>query len=370
MKKLILGLLFLVVSASIFAQTTNDVLNLLIRNKTITQQEADSIRAEAAIKQQDLDANKKSFLTSASRPVQFSGYTQIRYQFPEQSGKIDGFDIRRARFDVRGNISPYFGYRLQADFAGTPKLLDAYMEIKVFDYLNLTIGEAKIPFSFENLISSSKRELIDRSQVVEALVARGTDVIGNQNGRDIGVQLGGSLLKYKNNYLFDYKIGLFNGSGINTADKNKNKDIAGRFIAHPMKGLDFGGSFYSGVGNFGTPTATNQDRNRLGFEATYEYQRFFTRGEYIQGKDGAIKRNGWYAEAGYFIVPSRFEMVLRYDWYDPNAAISKNATTAYVIGAVYQFNNWARIQASFTMNKEEGAEIKNNLGAILFQISF
>ena len=37
--------------------------------------------------------------------------------------------------------------------------------------------------------------MIDRSQVVEALVARGKDVIGNQNGRDIGIQIGGGILK-------------------------------------------------------------------------------------------------------------------------------------------------------------------------------
>ena len=60
MKKLIFSFIFLLISISNFAQTTNDVLNLLIKNKTITQEEADSVRAEAAIKQQDLDANKKS----------------------------------------------------------------------------------------------------------------------------------------------------------------------------------------------------------------------------------------------------------------------------------------------------------------------
>ncbi len=45
--------------AIIFSQNSNDILNLLISNKTITQQQADSIRAEAALKQQETDANKK-----------------------------------------------------------------------------------------------------------------------------------------------------------------------------------------------------------------------------------------------------------------------------------------------------------------------
>ena len=370
MKKLILGWIFLMLTGINFAQTTNDVLNLLIKNKTITQEEADSIRAEAAIKQQDLDANKKSFPPSASRPIQFSGYTQVRYQFLEQTGKIDGFDIRRARLDLKGNISPYFSYRFQADLAGTAKLIDAYAEIKLYDYLNITIGQAKIPFSFENLSSSNKRESIDRSQVVEALVARGTDIIGNQNGRDIGVQVGGSLIKHERRFLLDYRIGLFNGSGINQADKNKNKDIVGRLVIHPLTALDFGGSFYSGVGNFGTPAATNQDRNRYGFEFNYEYQRFFVRGEFIEGKDGAIKRNGWYGQTGYFLIPAKLQLMLKYDVYDPNANLSKNISTGYLIGATYHFNTWSRIQAGFTVYKEEGTEVKNNVGVIQYQIGF
>ena len=47
---------FISISASL-AQSTNDILNLLILNKTITQEQADSIRADAAIKQQEIDAN-------------------------------------------------------------------------------------------------------------------------------------------------------------------------------------------------------------------------------------------------------------------------------------------------------------------------
>lgn len=370
MKKLILVLILCTASFINIAQTTNDVLELLIRNKTIMQEQADSIRSEAAIKQQDMDANKKFFSPTASRLISLSGYTQVRYLFQQETGKTDGFDIRRARLDVRGNVSPYFSYRLQTDFAGTPKLLDAYAEIKIYDYLNFTIGQAKIPFSAENLASSNKMESIDRSQVVEALVARGKDEIGNQNGRDIGVQVGGSFGKFENRFLFDYKIGVFNGAGINSADKNENKDVVGRLIAHPVKGLDFGGSYYTGTGNFGKPTPTNQDRERYGIELNYEYKRFFVRGEFIAGKDGAIKRNGWYAQTGYYLIPARLQLIAKYDTYDTNTSAANDISTAYLIGGTYIFNNWSRIQAGYTIRQEEGPAIKNNLGVVQYQISF
>jgi len=368
MKKQILALILGLASFTTFAQTTNDVLDLLIKNKTISQEQADSVRAEAAIKQQDIDANKKSFFVTTSRLIQLSGYSQIRYRFQQDTKSSDGFDIRRARLDIRGNVSPYFSYRLQTDFAVTPKLLDAYGEIKINDYLNFTIGQAKIPFSLENLASSNKMESIDRSQVVEALVARSKDTIGNHNGRDIGLQVGGSFGKIKNRFLFDYKIGVFNGAGINQDDKNDYKDIVGRLVIHPVKGFDFGGSYYIGIS--GKLTTANQDRKRVGIELSYEVKRFSAHGEFIEGKDGLVKRNGWYAQAGYYLIPAKFQLIAKYDIYDANTSKSNDVSTAYLIGGTYIFNNWSRIQAGYTVKREEGPEIANNFGVVQYQISF
>lgn len=371
MKKLFLFLILISSSLINLAQTTNDVLDLLIKDKILTQEEADSARVEAAIKQHELDINKKSFFVTTGRLIQLSGYTQIRYRNQDESGKTDGFDVRRARLDVKGNLTPHFSYRLQTDFASSPKLLDAYADIKIFNFLNFTIGQAKIPFSLENLASSNKMESIDRSQVVEALVARGKDPIGNQNGRDIGIQVGGSLLKYKWRYLLDYKIGVFNGSGINSEDKNENKDIVGRLIYHPFKGIDLGGSYYTGKGNFGTPSPTNQDRTRYGIELSCDYKSYTFRSEFISGKDGIVNKKGWYAQAGCYVIPQKLQVIIKYDVYDPNASISNNLSSNYIIGGTYNFNTWSRIQAGYTFNKTEGIKVAhNNLGVLQYQISF
>ena len=154
MKKILLIILIwggLVFSAK--SQSTDDVLNLLIQKNVVSQKDADSIRAEAAITSQANLAKVKAFPINAARKITVAGYTQVRYQALEETGKIDGFDIRRARVDLKGTFSPYWGYRLQFDLAGTPKLIDAYAELKLNDYFNFTIGQAKIPFSLENLAS-------------------------------------------------------------------------------------------------------------------------------------------------------------------------------------------------------------------------
>jgi phosphate-selective porin OprO/OprP len=365
--------IFLLFFTDSFSQSTNDVLNLLILNKTISQMQADSIRAEGALNQQQADASRKSFFLTAARQILLTGYSQVRFQTFQESGKHNGFDIRRARVDLKGSVTPYFSYRLQADLVDKPKLIDAYGEIKLTDYFSITAGQFKIPFSMENLTSSNKLEMIDRSQVVEALVARSKDVIGNQNGRDIGVQVGGTLLKVKDISLIEYRLGVFNGSGINVADTaNNEKDISGRLIFTPVKGFSFGGSFYSGWEKAIKPDVAGkgQTRNRFGGEASYVSNRFSLKGEYIAGKDGKTNRAGWYIQTGYFVIPQKLQVLGKYDVYDPNTSTPDNISTNYVFGANYNFNTWSRLQAFYTIRQEEGTTVKNNFLSVQYQIGF
>jgi hypothetical protein len=379
MKKILLIILIsggLVFSAK--SQSTDDVLNLLIQKNVVSQKDADSIRAEAAIASQANLAKVKSFPINAAKKITIAGYTQVRYQALEETGKVDGFDIRRARLDVKGNISPYWSYRVQFDLAGTPKLIDAYAELKLNDYFNFTIGQAKIPFSLENLASSNKLELIDRSQAVEALVARGKDVGGNQNGRDIGIQLGGTILKVKDRPVVDYRLGVYNGSGINTTDTNEKKDFATRLIVHPVVGLDISAALYNGsrfvpevkAGTVVTTPSKNVDRNRYGFDLNYDLKDLAIRGEYIHGTDDLIDREGYYFQAGYYFLQKKLQLIAKYDFYDTDKAKADNASTWYVFGANYNFNTNVRLQANYTVKQEEGTSIDNNFASIQFQIGF
>jgi phosphate-selective porin len=345
----------------------------LISNKSVTQEQADSIRADAAIKQQETEAVRKSFWLSAARQMQLTGYTQIRYQNLDEPNKNNGFDIRRARLDLKGNVTPFFGFRLQAEFADRPKILDAYAEIKLADYFTITAGQFKLPFSLENLTSSNKLEMIDRAQSVEALAARGKDVIGNQNGRDLGIQVGGVILKNKNGALLEYRLGIFNGSGINIADTaNEAKDVGGRLVVNPIKGLSFGVSAYNGWDKAIKPDEKGQSqvRNRFGMEASYVNPRLSARGEYIQGQDGVTDRKGWYLQAGYFIIPQKLQFLAKYDTYDPSTSKADNISILYVIGANFNFNSWSRLQAFYTFREEEGASVNNNYFSLQYQIGF
>lgn len=360
------------------AQSTDDILNVLIQKNLIAQKDADSLRAEAAIAAQTNLAKIKAFPINAGKKITVAGYTQVRYQALDEPGKIDGFDIRRARLDVKGAISPYWGYRVQFDLAGSPKLIDAYAELKLNDYFNFTIGQAKIPFSLENLTSSNKLELIDRSQAVEALVARGKDVGGNQNGRDIGVQLGGTIWKLKDRPVLDYRMGVYNGSGINTTDTNEKKDFATRLIVHPVVGLDLGAALYNGsrfvpevkTGTVVTTPAKNVDRNRYGFDLSYDYKNLGIRGEYLHGTDELTDREGYYIQGGYYFLEKKLQLLAKYDFYDANKSKADDASTWLVFGANYNFNANTRLQFNYTIKQEEGTSIDNNYASLQFQIGF
>jgi phosphate-selective porin len=351
------------------SQTTNDILNLLIQRKVVTQEEADSLRSEDALKQQEAEAKKKSFNVTGTKPLQIAGYGQVRYQINDESGKIDGFDIRRAYLDIKGKLSSRWSYRIQSDFAGTPKIIDIFAEYKLNDYLNFTFGQFALPFSLENITSNTKTDFIDRSQVVEALVSRGKDVIGNHNGRDIGVQTAGTLIKLNEKALVDYKIGLFNGSGINAADKNESKDVVTRIIFHPIEGLDFGASYYNGHGNWGTPVK-NRKRNRLGFELSYVLENLSFSSEFINGQDASVKKQGYYIQAGYYVVPKKLQLVGKVDTFDPNTDIDKNASSWYIAGLNYTISPNIRLQVNYTFKEEQGTKADNNLAAVQLQASF
>lgn len=353
-----------------YSQSTNDLLNLLIEKKIIKQEEADSLRSEAAIKQQEADAKRKSFPVGASKVLQLSGYTQIRYQNLEESGKIDGFDIRRARLDFKANISPYFILRIQPELAGSSaKLLDAYGEIRINESFNITIGQQKVALSLENQASDIKYEAIDRSQVVEALVARSKDVIGSFNGRDIGIQINGGIFKINDRPLFDYYLGLYNGNGYNPADNNESKDVAARLVFHPITGLDLGGSYYDGLAYYGAP-ARSHGRTRYGYEGSYESKSFSLRAEYLKGHDWLTRKEGYYVLAAYYILPQKLQITAKLDSYDSDSEVADNTSNWYVAGINYYFNPNANLKFGYYFKNEESKDINNNAAILQFHIGF
>ncbi|HTK22372.1 MAG TPA: porin [Mucilaginibacter sp.] len=373
--KRILLILVLLVSAVVSkAQQNEDLLNILIKKNLITQEEADSIRSDQAVKAQakkDKEKDNQHLISIGSKALQISGLIQERYQGFQQKGVNDAFDLHRARLIVSGNITDNWSYYTQTELGGTGvKLVDAYTSYRVADYLRFQVGQFKIPFSLESLTSDGLLEFIDRSQVVEALAGRSKDVIGNQQGRDIGAQISGSFAKLDDHYLFDYTFGVFNGAGYDvTTDNNDRKDWAGRFGVHPIKNLDLGADIYEGKG---IPTGGTKDqaRNRYGFDGRYILGPLSLTAEYDHGTDAAIQKDGWFAQAGYYLIP-QIQVVARYDTFDPNKLIATDRTKIYSGGVNFFFNKWTKLAIDYLDRREETAtQVKNNIFEAQLQLAF
>jgi len=371
----VIVLLFSAVASK--AQQNDELLNLLIKKNVITEPEADSLRADLAVKEQqqkDKDKENQHGITIGSKALQISGLIQTEYEGFEQSTKTNTFLLHRARLDVKGSVTDDWSYEVYTEFAGvTPKLLDAYTTYKVADYLKFTAGQFKVPFSAESLVADADLEFIDRSLVVNGLAGRSTDVIGNQNGRDIGAQLSGSFAKLNDHYLFDYYFGVFNGAGYDvTTDNNNHKDIAGRLVIHPITNLSIGADFYAGQDVFavGSAAAATHKRNRQGIDGRYVWGNLSLTAEYDKGTDNIINRNGWFGQAAYFVIPKHLQLAARYDTYDPTQTITTDRTTNYAGGINYFFNKWAKFTVDYVDVREQTVQIKNNLLEAQLQLTF
>jgi len=373
----------LIASASL-ASEVDSLLDLLVKKGVVTEEEASGLRQELeAQKTAEYElaflkaeaAKKKGTAVTAKTKVRISGYAQIRGT--ASAAENDSFIIRRARVSLASEIDPRWDYKLQVDFGNIartavtsvdfaksktkttsvqrPVLLDAQVNYALSETARLSVGQFKIPFSYENLVSSTELDTINRAQVVEKLVP-GRD-IGSQ-GRDLGLLFTGSEER------LDYAFGVFNGAGINAADDNDQKDLAARLVFHPDKALAVGASWYDGRAG-----AAGSTRDRIGGEVSYREGPWTVRGEYVAGKDASIRKAGWYAHAGYRFHP-KWEGVVRFDRFDPDRDSGDDRTDVLTLGFNHFISEGVKIQVNYERKEEEGTAVSNDVLLAQLQVKF
>lgn len=302
--------------------------------------------------------NDKEFPVLTSQTLKLSGFTQVRYAYQEED--INGFRIKRARLALQGNILKKINYTLQIDTVKSPILLDAKIEISVIPQATLTLGQFKVPFSIENLTSSSALDTINRSKTVENLCP-GRD-IGAQ-GRDIGVIVQGQFLKT------EYTFGVFNGSGINKNDDNNIKDIAGRLVFYPADFLRLGLSLYNGK-HSSHPGASGVKRVRTGVDISLTQGQLSLKGEYIFGKDDQTDKYGWYLQGGYYLIPEKIQPIVKYDSFNSDKNIQGNRIEVITLGLNWFFSKKTKFQINYELHKENPKKTSKNVILAQLQAGF
>jgi phosphate-selective porin OprO/OprP len=257
---------------------------------------------------------------SAQSLIQFHGYLQAR--FTDQPGTSDRLEIRRARLIVSGDPLPGFSFKLQGDFAKSPYLMDAFLGYRFSRQLALSLGQMKIPFSGESLVSDDQNAPVSRSRAVLTL-APGRDT--GVQGRDVGALVSGAI--GSNGHSLDYSGGVFRGQTLVHAPRVHDQATALRIVGHPFRGVSIAANWYSSFKVENGPVKRRED-----LEGSWQRGRMRIAVEEILARDGLLKRRGGYLE-GVWRVAGSWEALMRADWL--NTAIEKpNAgSIAYIAGA-------------------------------------
>ena len=301
--------------------------------------------------------------------ITLEGYAQLGYSYNDAvGGKTNTFEIKRAILMARGKITDRWSCYFMYSFANTARILEAYTEYQFLPGLTARIGEFKTAFSIENPLSPSVVELISTySQAVNYLVGNDSSdpLFGSNGGRDLGLMIYGNVF---NNFL-SYKLALMNGQGINKKDGNNQKDIVGTLIANPTKWLSVGGTFIKGTGCAVGTSAINPDiaigdnyeRNRWSAGAMLKFKQLDVRSEYLHGKDGRVRSDGYYAVASIHVLP-RIDVIAAVDYFNRNKAL-RDRQTNYVGGLQWWFYPKCRLQVQYTYRDPHLREASNLLQA-------
>ncbi len=283
--------------------------------------------------------------------IKFSGFIQGAYNW-EDNG-VSTFNLRRARLSIAGDA--YQGakratvdWRLQTEFTGSPKVVDLWIRYRPHKAFGIQLGEFKTPMMMElTEYSQPKLEFIDFSLPVQRLLRMGSnDITGISSvGRDIGVQLYGDLVPYKDFNIISYNIAVMNGNGINVKDNNKSKDVIGRLIIRPHKSLTLSGFYMYGEGNFSGSTVLDKldwvDRNssyvklyRFGGGIHYVDKSVTARAEYIRAQTGNLYSEGAYAALCYNFN-TKLSLAARFDYFDEDVYTSASERN-YTVGVNYK----------------------------------
>lgn len=281
------------------------------------------------------------------------------------------FRLRRAEISVKGEILPKkVGVQIMIDPAkvreatsttltdsggdtvtvSTPAaslsiLQDFYITF-LSQYADVSVGQFKIPVSWEGYNSSAKIIMPERAII--------STLYGDK--RDLGMRIAKSWKKW------GYSAGIFNGQGLNNLDTNVQKDVALRLEAYPVEGLTLAGVTYNSIGI----------RNRAGtkdrYEADvrYEHGPYLAQAEYIRARDitsdnaDAVSAQGFYAAFGYTIknkdLGGDLQPVVRVGYVDPNVDADVDPATAkgaderwhYDVGVNYYLKaHEMKLQASY-----------------------
>jgi phosphate-selective porin len=289
---------------------------------------------------------------SGDNSLTLGAYVQVRFTAEDREG-FDGdapgaagfgaedgwgasFDVAKVRLSLKGTMyRAWLRYNVAYELSRTSgesdnKIKDAYLEVAHHRAAVVRAGQYKLPFGMQELVADTDLHFVERSIATSRFAP----------SRDTGVQVSGTFRDRR----LGYAAGVFNGSGESRRQEDDSLLWAGRVWwdpfgelklseaalgGDPEPRLHLGLAVRSGEAiRGGTPgVATSPDDQRaLGLEAAWKQGPWFAAGEWFRQTDERrnplegpdVRSRGWYLQAGWLVVPERFELALRLSGIDPD----------------------------------------------------
>ncbi len=256
----------------------------------------------------DRNGGKTTTSTFRLRRAEISAKGEI---LPKRVGFQVMFDPAKVREPVNTTLTDSGGDTVvvKTPAASLAVLQDFYITF-LHENIDVSVGQFKIPVSWEGYNSSSKIILPERALI--------SSLFGDK--RDLGVRLAKTFKKW------GYSAGLFNGQGANNLDTNIQKDVALRLEAYPVEGLTLAGVTYDSIGV--RDKAGTKDRWEA--DVRYDHGPYLVQAEYLRARDvakdgaDAVTAQGFYAAVGYTFKDKRLcgdlQPVLRVGYVDPDTS--------------------------------------------------
>lgn len=322
------------------------------------------------------------------------GRLQFRYTFKDRDadfGKNDtnNIDVRRARVYFGGNIySKLVHYYVELDGDSFDVgIRDFYVYWTPLQELNAKIGYFKVPFNRQRVSSSSKLLFQDRSIASEAF----------DQDRDYGFDIYGQPFEGH----MEYHAAIFNGAGENPEDRGTDDNLDnelmyvlgvrynpfGKYDYYDETDVKYSDTLKATIGASVTFNPKDRDEKLENTDAIagvvdlgVKYRGLSWNNEYyVMTQDpesdvDSVDSDGFFTQLGYFVIPKRLELDVRYSLLDPNNDVSNDFGREYAAGVNYYFRaHRSKIQADFghfvTEKGDEGDEDENRF-RVQYQIIF